>query len=188
MKSRGRSGARDGPSSSQVCFKCGSNDHWARECPKMDYGPSNPKKRNLGAYAYGAWTCNDPGSYRDEECSPDTCQVDLLRVAAVSPVQDDDECEAHAALLVHLKVSVFWTVVQPLPLVALIVQRPCSPRVTNMILEFERLIRLVVAHPTLEMVLHQRLLPCPDSLSEMVLLVTSGSLCICSWISRNRLR
>ena len=87
----------------------------------------------------------------------------------------------------HLKVSVFWTLVQPLPLVALIVQRPCSPRVTNMILEFERLIRLVV-DKTLEMVLHQRLLPCPDSLSEMVLLVTSGSLCICSWISRNRLR
>ena len=66
----------------------------------MDDGPSNPKKRNLGAYAYGAWTCNDPGSYRDEECSPDTCHVDLLRVAAVSPVQDDDECEAHAAFLV----------------------------------------------------------------------------------------
>ena len=35
-KGRGRSGARDGQSSSQVCFKCGSNDHWARDCPKMD--------------------------------------------------------------------------------------------------------------------------------------------------------
>ena len=48
-KGRGRSGARDGPSSSQVCFKCGSNDHWARYCPKMDVGQSNLKKRNLGA-------------------------------------------------------------------------------------------------------------------------------------------
>ena len=44
-KSRGRSGARDGPSSSQVCFKCSSNDHEARDCPKMDVGPSNLKER-----------------------------------------------------------------------------------------------------------------------------------------------
>ena len=58
-KGRGRSGARDVPSSSQVCFKCGSNDHWARDCPKMDVGPSNLKKRNLGAYACGAWTCSN---------------------------------------------------------------------------------------------------------------------------------
>ena len=34
---------------------------------------------------------------------------------------------------------------------------------------------------------HQRLLPCPDSQSEMMLLVTSGSLFICLRISRNRL-
>ena len=54
VKGRGRSGARDGPSSSQVCFKCGSPDHWARDCPNMDDGPSNPKKRNLRACAYGA--------------------------------------------------------------------------------------------------------------------------------------
>ena len=40
---RGRSRARDGPSSSQVCFKCGSNNHWARDCPKMGVGPSNLK-------------------------------------------------------------------------------------------------------------------------------------------------
>ena len=47
-KGRGRSGpARDGPSISQVCFKCGSTDHWARDCPKMDDGSSNPKKRNV---------------------------------------------------------------------------------------------------------------------------------------------
>ena len=32
---RGRSGG-DGPSSSQVCFECGSNNHRARDCPKMD--------------------------------------------------------------------------------------------------------------------------------------------------------
>ena len=60
-KGRGRSGpARDGSVSSQVCFKCGSTDHWARDCPKMDDGSSSPRKRNLGAYAYGAWTCRTP--------------------------------------------------------------------------------------------------------------------------------
>ena len=56
-KGRGHSGpARDGSSSSQVSLMCGSIDHWARDCPKMDDGSSNPKKGNLGAYAYGAWT------------------------------------------------------------------------------------------------------------------------------------
>ena len=100
-KGRGRSGARDGPSSSQVCFKCGSNDLWARDCPKMDDGSSNPKKRNLGAYACGAWTCNNPDNSCDEKCSSDSFQVDPLCGAAVSPVQDDDECEAHAAFLVE---------------------------------------------------------------------------------------
>ena len=69
-KSRGRSGsARDGPSSSQICFKCGSTDHWPRDCPKMDDGSSKPKKRNLGAYATGAWTCNIPDNSGIEKCS-----------------------------------------------------------------------------------------------------------------------
>ena len=49
----------------------------------------------------------------------------------------------------------------------------------NMILEFQRLIRSVVDHSTLEMVLHQRLHHCPDSQFEMVLLMTSGSLVLC---------
>ena len=96
-KGGGRSGARDGSSSSQVCFKCGSNNHWARDCPKMDGGSSNPKKRNLGAYAFGAWTCNNPDNSSDEKCSSD----DTLCGTSVSPVQDDDECEAHAAFLVE---------------------------------------------------------------------------------------
>ena len=76
-KGRGRSGTRDGPSNSQVCFKCGSSDHWARDCPKMDDGSSSPKKRNLGAYAYGAWTCNNPDHSR-EKCSSDSFQMDPL--------------------------------------------------------------------------------------------------------------
>ena len=100
-KGRGRSGDRDGPSSSHVCFKCGSNDHWARDCPKMDDGSSNPKKRNLGAYAYVAWTCNNPDNSLDEKCSLDSFQVDPLCGTAVSLVQDDHECEAHAAFLVE---------------------------------------------------------------------------------------
>ena len=101
VKGRGRSGARDGPSSSQVCFKCGLNDHWARDCPKMDVGSSNLKKRNLGAYAYGAWTCSNPDNSRGEKCFSDLFQMDSLCGTAVSPVQDDDEYEAHAAFLVE---------------------------------------------------------------------------------------
>ena len=98
-KCRGRSGARDGPSSSQVCFKCGSTDHWARHCPKMVDGPSSPKTRNLGAYAYGEGTCSDTDSFRDEKRSSDSFCVDPLCGTAISPVQDDDECEAHAFLV-----------------------------------------------------------------------------------------
>ena len=69
-KSRERSGpARDGPPSSQVCFKCGSTDHWARDCPKIDDGSSNPKKRNLGACAHGAWTCSTPDNFPGQKFS-----------------------------------------------------------------------------------------------------------------------
>ena len=49
----------------------------------------------------------------------------------------------------NLKVSVFWTVVQPPRVVALRVLRPCSPRV----MKFQRLVRLVLDHSNLEMVL-----------------------------------
>ena len=76
-KGKGRvcSGARDGGSGSQVCFKCGSTDHWARDCPKMDEGSSNPKKRNLGAYAYGAWTCSNHDNFCDEKCLNLSCDA-----------------------------------------------------------------------------------------------------------------
>ena len=168
-KGRGRSGARDGPLSSQVCVKCGSNDHRALDCPKMDDGSSNPRKRNLGAYAYGAWTCNNPDNSRDEKCSSDSFQVDPLCGTAVSPVQDGDECEAHAAFLLESEgfgvldcgVATSFGCVEG--------AEAYSPRVMNVTLEFQRLIRLVVDHSTLEMVFHQRLLPCPDSQSEMML-------------------
>ena len=97
-KGRGRSLSRDISSSSQVYFKCGSNDHLARDCPKMDVGPSNLKKR---AHANGAWTCSNPDNSRDEKCSSDSFQVDPLCGTALSPVEDDDKCEAHAAFLVE---------------------------------------------------------------------------------------
>ena len=67
----------------------------------MDDGSSNPKKRNLGAYAYGAWTCNDSDKSRDEKCSSGSFQVDPVFGFAVSLVQDDDECKARAAFLVE---------------------------------------------------------------------------------------
>ena len=178
-KGRGRSGARDGPSSCQVCFKCGSNDHWACDCPKMDYGSSNPKKRNLGAYACGAWTCNNPDNSCDEKCSSDSFQVDPLCGAAVSPVQDDDECEAHAAFLVESEgLGVL----------------DCGATTSFGSVEgAEALFSKSHEHdtriPEVDLFGHlQRLLPCPGSQSEMMLLVTSGSLCIYSWIRRNRLR
>ena len=76
----------------------------------MDDGSSNPK-RNLGAYAYGAWTCSNTDSSRDEKCLhflrdasnhlDDSVCVDLPCAIAISPVQDDDVCEAHAAFLVE---------------------------------------------------------------------------------------
>ena len=66
----------------------------------MDDGSSSPKKRSLGAYAYGAWTCNNTDNSRDEKRSSNSFQVDPLCGTAVSPVRDDDECEAHASFLV----------------------------------------------------------------------------------------
>ena len=103
-KGRVRSGARDGTSNSQDCFKCGSTDHWARDCPKMDDVSSNLKKRNLGAYAYGAWTCNIPDNSRAEKCLnhlDESVCLNSLCGAAMSLAQDDDEREAHAAFLVE---------------------------------------------------------------------------------------
>ena len=43
-KGKVRSGARHGTSCTHVCFKCGSTEHWARDCPKLDDdGSSNPR-------------------------------------------------------------------------------------------------------------------------------------------------
>ena len=172
-KGRGRSGARDGPLSSQVCFKCGSPDHWARDCPKMHDGSSNPKKRNLGAYAYGSWTCSNTNSSLDETCVHFSCDasnhlddsicVDLVCGATMSPDQDDDECEAHAAFLIESEVFGVLDCGATTFLVALKVQRLCSPILMKMTHEFQMLIRLVVDRSVWEMVLRQKLHPCPDS-------------------------
>ena len=132
----------------------------------MDGGSSSPKKRNLGAYAYGAWTCNNTDNSRDEKCSSNSFQVDPLCGTAVSPVQDDDECKAHAAFLVECEAFGVLDCGATNSFGSVEGAGPCSPRVMKMILQFQRLIRLVVDHSTLEMVLHQRLHPCPDSQSE----------------------
>ena len=76
----------------------------ARDCPKMDGVSSNLKKRNLGAYAYGAWTCNIPDISSVEKCSnhlDELARLNSFCGAAMTPAQDDDEREAHAALLVE---------------------------------------------------------------------------------------
>ena len=67
----------------------------------MDDVSSNPKKRNLGAYAYGAWTCSNIDRSRDDKCSSDLFCVEFLCGASISLVLDDDECEGHAAFLVE---------------------------------------------------------------------------------------
>ena len=107
---------------------------------------------------------------------------------AVSPVQDDDEYEAHAAFLVD---SEGFGVLD------------CGATTSFGSVEgAEALFSKTHEHDTRFPEVdpfrgrpfnfgdgfHQKLFPCPDSQSEMMLLEISGSLCICSWISRNRLR
>ena len=166
-KGRGRSGAHDISSSSEVCFKCGSTDHWARDCPKMDDGSSSPTKRILGAHAYGAWTCNNTDKFRDEKRSSDPFQVDTLCGTAVSLVQDDDKCEDLAAFLVESEGFgvLDWGANTSFGSVkgaeALFSKSHGNDT------------RIPEVDPfggrsfNLEMVLRQRLHPCPDSQSEM---------------------
>ena len=189
-KGRVRS-SHDGTSNSQVCFKCGSTDHWARDCPKVDDGSCNPKKHNLGAYAFGAWACNIPDNSRVVKSSnhfDDSVCLDFLHGAAISPAQDDDEREAHAAFLLESEgFGVLDCGATPL-LGVLKVHRLCFPRVMNVIREFQILFHLVVDLSILEMVPRARPRYGPSSQSEMMLLANAGSLCICSLTNRNRLR
>ena len=113
--------------------------------------------------------------------------MDPLCGAAVSPVQDDGEREVHAAFLVESEgfgildcgaTTSFGSVEGAEALFSKIHEN--DTRIPDVDPSG-------VDHSILEMVLHQRLHPCPDSLSEMMLLVTSGSLCICSLITRIRL-
>ena len=122
----------------------------------MDDGSSNPKKRNLGAYANGAWTCNNPDNYRDEKCSSDTFQVDSLCGTAVSPVQDDDECEVHAAFLVESEGFGVLDRGATTSFGSIEGAEALFSKSHEMILEFQWLIRLVVDHSILEMEFHQK--------------------------------
>ena len=109
-----------------------------------------------------------------KKCSSDSFQVDPSCGAAVSPVQDDDECEAHAAFLVE---SQGFGVLD------------CGATTFH-----ENDTRIPEVDPLGGRSFNfgdgasSKATSCPDPQSEMMLLVTSGSLCICSWISRNRLR
>ena len=145
--------------------------------------PPLAKKRNLGAYALVRGPVN---SFRDGKCLNFLCdasnhldesiRVDLLCGAPIFPVQDDDECEAHAASLVESEGFGILDTGGTTSFGSVEAQRLCSPRVMKMIHEFQMLIRLVVDRSNLEMVLRHRLHLCPDSQFEMMLLVTSGFL------------
>ena len=75
-------------------------------------GSFSPRKQNLGAYAYGAWTYSTPDSSIDEQCLSFSCdashQLDDSMCVWISfavlrylPVQDDEECQARAAFMVE---------------------------------------------------------------------------------------
>ena len=106
----------------------------------------------------------------------------------MTPAQDDDEREAHAALLVESEGFGILDCLQPPLLGVLKAKRLCFPRVMNMIYKFQMLIPLAVDPSILEMVPRARPLHCPNSQSEVMLLVSSGSLCTCSLTNRSRLR
>ena len=117
---------------------------------------------------------------------PQTC-FRSIPCTAVSPVQNDDEYEAHAAFLVESEGFGVLDCGATTSFGGLEGAEALFSKSHEHDTRFPEVDPFGVDHSTLEMVLHQRLLPCPDSQSEMMLLVTSGSLCICSWISRNRL-
>ena len=152
-KGRGRSGARDGPSSSQVCFS---------SAVRMIIGRVIVQRWMLARRIRRNETLEPTHMVR----GPAAIVTILVMKSSSDSFQVDPLCDAAKTTMSvklmkfwwNLKVSVFWTVVQPPRLVASRALKPCSPRVMNMILEFQRLIRWVVDHSTLEMVLHQRLL------------------------------
>ena len=170
----------------------------AHDCPKMDDGSFNQKKRNLGAYANGSWTCSNTDNSRDEECMHFSCDasnpvddsicVDLLSGAPISPVPTTRMSVTHAAFSGRIRSfqnldsgvktslgsveSAEFSVLQD------------SWKMKH---EFLMLIRLVVDRSIWEIILRQKLHSCPESQFEMMLLVASGSLCICFLINRDRL-
>ena len=111
----------------------------------MDDDSSNSKNRNLGGYANGVWTCRNFPCDASNHLDDSKC-FDFLCGAAISPVQDDDECEFMLHFRCNPKVLVFWTLVQPPLLVVLRVQRLCFPRFMKMVHEFQMSILLVVDH------------------------------------------
>ena len=97
-------------------------------------------RRNETLDAYCARTCNNSDNSRDEKCSSDSFQVDPVCGTTVSPVQDDDECEAHAAFLVESEGFGVLDCGATTSLGSVEGAEACSPRITHMILEFQRLI------------------------------------------------
>ena len=145
----------------------------------MDVGPSNLKKRNLGAHACGAWTCSNPDKSRDEKCSLHLCQVDSLCGNAVSPVQDDDEYEIHAAFLVE---SEGFGVLDYGATTSFGSVEGAEALFSK---SHEHDTRIPEVDP-----FGGRSFNFGDGASSKATSLSrlSGSLCICSWISRNRLR
>ena len=131
-KGRGRSGARDGPSSSQVCFKCGSKDHWRAIVQRWMMALRIRRNETLEL----THVVRGPAAILTilvMKSVPQTCfrwiPCVVLRFLLSTTTMS-------VKLMLHfwwnLRVSVFWTVVQPPRMVALRVLRPCSPRVMKL--------------------------------------------------------
>ena len=162
---------------------------WARDCPKMNGGSSNPKKRNLGAYAYGLWTCSTLDKLHDEKGLTqldDSMCLEFLCGAAFDPTQEEDECQAHAAFL--LEAEGFGVLdCGATPRLEVSKVQICSPRVMSMIHDSQMLILVVAGHGIWETVLRQRPPQCPDNQFEVRLLAILGSLCTVSQTNQNQL-
>ena len=102
----------------------------------MDDGSSNPKKRYIGAYAYGAWTCNTVYKSKTVRLTWTTRAV-WISCAVLRLILSKKRMSLKLMLhfLVGPKVLVCWIVVQPPRWDASKMQSSGSPTLMKMIHE-----------------------------------------------------